>query len=81
MLGLQKQISSLKSIQTERKEIENALELSEEKYRSLVESTDDSIYLVNRNYQYIFMNKKHLERLGLSDDDYIGEELGLSVFD
>jgi PAS domain S-box-containing protein len=76
LLELQKQISSLKSMQTERREIENALKLSEEKYRSLVESTDDSIYLVNRNCQYLFMNKKHLERLGLSDDDYIGQEYG-----
>ncbi len=76
LLELQKQISSLEAVQAERKEIENALKLSEEKYRSLVESTDDSIYLVNRNYQYMFMNKRHLERLGLSEDDYIGQDYG-----
>jgi diguanylate cyclase (GGDEF)-like protein/PAS domain S-box-containing protein len=50
---------------TERKEIEKTMIESESRYRSLVESTDDSIYLVDRNYQYIFMNKKHMTRLGL----------------
>jgi diguanylate cyclase (GGDEF)-like protein/PAS domain S-box-containing protein len=74
LLELQKQIASLKSVQAERKNVESALRLSEEKYRSLVESTDDSIYLVNKNCRYMFMNKKHLKRLGLREDDYIGQE-------
>ncbi len=47
------------------------LEESEEKYRSLVESTDDSIYLVDRNYHYQFINKKHLSRIGLSSDQFV----------
>jgi diguanylate cyclase (GGDEF)-like protein/PAS domain S-box-containing protein len=46
---------------------------SEKKYHSLVESTDDSIYVVDRNYQYIFMNNKHLSRLGLSRNQYLGQ--------
>jgi diguanylate cyclase (GGDEF)-like protein/PAS domain S-box-containing protein len=40
-------------------------------YRSLVESTDDSIYLVDKNCQYIFMNKKHLLRLGLLSEHFM----------
>jgi diguanylate cyclase (GGDEF)-like protein/PAS domain S-box-containing protein len=51
---------------------ENAMRESEEKYRSLVESTEDSIYVVDRNYKYVFMNKKHLSRMGFSGDEYIG---------
>lgn len=54
------------------KRTENAMREGEDKYRSLVESTEDSIYLVDRNYKYLFMNKKHLSRVGLSGDEYVG---------
>jgi PAS domain S-box-containing protein len=46
--------------------------VSEEKYRSLVESTEDSIYVVDRNFKYLFMNDKHLSRTELSADQYPG---------
>lgn len=42
------------------------------RYRSLVESTDDSIYLIDPEYRYLFVNKKHLERLGLPGEQVIG---------
>lgn len=57
---------------TERMHAEQALSESEEKYRSLVESTDDFIYVVDRNYRYVHMNKKHILRMGFLEDDYIG---------
>ena len=47
-----------------------SLSESEEKYRSLVESTDDSIYVVDRQMKYIFMNEKHQSRLKLSEEEY-----------
>ncbi|MBT3368216.1 MAG: response regulator [Nitrospina sp.] len=50
-----------------------ALRESEEKYRSVVESTEDSIYLVERNGAYLFMNKRHLSRFGMKEDKVIGE--------
>ncbi|HXX54110.1 MAG TPA: PAS domain S-box protein [Thermodesulfovibrionales bacterium] len=48
---------------------EEALQESEEKFRSIVETTDNSIYVVNRNCEYLFMNAKHRGRLGLVFDD------------
>jgi diguanylate cyclase (GGDEF)-like protein/PAS domain S-box-containing protein len=47
------------------------LKENQERYRSLVDSTDDSIYLVDRDYRYLFMNKKHISRMGLSEDQYL----------
>jgi len=57
----------------ELKRTEETLQGSEAKYRSLVETTDDSIYLVNRKCEYLFMNAKHLSRLHLLfDQEYVG---------
>jgi diguanylate cyclase (GGDEF)-like protein/PAS domain S-box-containing protein len=58
---------------TKRKHMEESLQKSEARYRSLVDSTDDSIYLVDRDYRYLFMNRKHRERMGLSNEEYIGK--------
>ena len=55
---------------------EGALRESEEKYRSLVESIDDSIYLIDKNCIYLFMNQKHLSRLGLQPEEFIGRTYG-----
>ena len=54
------------------KRSEEALLMSEERYRSIVESTDDSIYLVDGNYRYLYMNEKHRKRMGFSGREYVG---------
>ena len=54
-------------------QVEETLRENEEKYRSLVESTQDSIYVVNRNCTYLFMNKRHLARLNVPEDNAIGK--------
>lgn len=51
---------------------QRGLSESEQKYRSLVESTDDSIYVIDRNRHYIYMNEKHQRRLGLPPGGYLG---------
>ena len=61
---------------TERIRLEEDLKKGEAKYRSLVESTDDSIYLVDRDCAYLFVNEKHLSRLGLSKDLILGKTYG-----
>jgi diguanylate cyclase (GGDEF)-like protein/PAS domain S-box-containing protein len=56
--------------------IEMKLRKSEEKYRSLVESTEDSIYSVDEDYRYLFMNKNHITRMGFREDEYLGRTYG-----
>lgn len=52
---------------SELKKSNENLKISEEKYRSLVESTEDSIYMVDRNCRYLFINNRHIKRLGFED--------------
>ncbi len=65
-------VDSLKNEISERKTIVEDLKISEQKYRSLVESTEDSIYLVDREFRYLFVNQNHLSRIGLSENQYTG---------
>ena len=57
-----------------RKEAKEAPQKREELYRSLVESAEDSIYAVDKAGRYIFINKQHRERMGLSAEGYVGKE-------
>jgi len=59
---------------TERKKAEEDLHESEERYRSLIESSEDPIYLIDRNLKYKFANKKFLSRLGKSPDEVVGQK-------
>ncbi|MGQ9787845.1 MAG: PAS domain S-box protein [Candidatus Hadarchaeaceae archaeon] len=61
---------------TERQRVEEALRESEEKYRSLVEYTTDSIYLVDRELRYLFVNGELLRRLGLPREKVVGKTFG-----
>ncbi|MGO9139052.1 MAG: hypothetical protein ACLQBC_15495, partial [Syntrophales bacterium] len=38
---------------------------TEEFCLELVESTSDSMYLVDENYRYLFINSQHLSRMGM----------------
>ena len=55
------------------KDKSRSLKASEEKYRSLVESTDDSIYMVDKNCQYLSANSKVLSDYGLTEIQIVGK--------
>jgi diguanylate cyclase (GGDEF)-like protein/PAS domain S-box-containing protein len=54
--------------------VEDELMESRERYSSLVNSTSDSIYVVDRNCMYLFMNKIYLSRMKISDNQYVGRQ-------
>lgn len=41
-------------------------------YRNLVEATSDSIYLVDKNCRYLYVNPKHCSRIGLRQEELFG---------
>jgi len=57
----------------EKAKTEDALLASEEKYQSLIESSDDPIYLVDRELKYLYANKKLLSRYGKSLSEVTGQ--------
>lgn len=57
---------------TERIEMERVLRESEERFRTIVESAQDCIYIKNLNYEYVFVNP-YIEKLfGVSSKDILG---------
>ena len=75
LASLRQRIEELEQSEAVRKRAEETLRESEEKYRSLA-STEDSMYLVDRDCRYLFMNERHLKRLGLSQNEIIGITYG-----
>ncbi len=49
---------------TEERQFKEALELSEVKYRTMMESLQDPVYISDRNYNIIFTNKAYQKRFG-----------------
>jgi PAS domain S-box-containing protein len=59
---------------TSKKNADATLFESEERYRSLIESVDDSLYLVDADCKYLFVNKIQLSRLGKQLKEVVGRK-------
>ena len=64
---------------TERRRIEDALRVSEERLRSIVQSTTDAIVLVNALSEVAFWNKGAEETFGYAADDIIGQSVSMII--
>jgi PAS domain S-box-containing protein len=75
-VATQQLIEALRETVKENDRITKALRVSETRYRSLVESTDDFIYLVNGKGEYLFMNARTLSQYGLSPHEVRDKHYG-----
>ncbi len=55
------------------KDKERSLKASEEKYRSIVESTDDTVYMADKEGRFISANSKFLSEHGLTEEEIVGK--------
>ena len=62
---------------SERKEIENELRKSEEKYRSIVEKSRSGVFLTDSTYKVSYVNPRMAEMLGYT----VKEMIGKNIFD
>ena len=61
---------------TAKERSQELMKQNEYRYRTLLESIDNSIYVVDVNYNYIFINRLHLHRLGQTEEKTIGRGFG-----
>jgi PAS domain S-box-containing protein len=64
--------SKIKPVKGKTQELNQMLDI----YRNLVEETNDSIYMVDRDCRYIYTNHRYCSRLGLPLKDIAGKTYG-----
>ena len=52
------------------KQAEEAHQYAETNFHTIVEATEDSIYMIDRHYRYLYINTPHQKRLGIFGEEY-----------
>ncbi|MBI1912624.1 MAG: PAS domain S-box protein [Deltaproteobacteria bacterium] len=73
---LKKANEKLRNEINERLRVEEALRVSEDLYRTLSESAQDFIFIIDRDFQIQYINNYSAVSLGISKDRIIGNSLG-----
>ena len=61
-------------VNAERKRAETALQVSEARYRTLVENIPQTIFVKDRDFRWVSANENFLQDLGLSLEEIVGKE-------
>jgi PAS domain S-box-containing protein len=60
---------------TERKKAEEALRVSEERYRRIVETTDEGVAQIDEKLEFVYVNNRMAEMHGYTPEEMIGQNL------
>ncbi|OPX74132.1 MAG: putative diguanylate cyclase [Methanoregulaceae archaeon PtaB.Bin152] len=60
---------------TEQKAMQEALRISEEKYRLLIEKADEGVWMVDRDYRTTFVNARLAEMFGYLPEEMLGRRV------
>jgi PAS domain S-box-containing protein len=60
---------------TERKRMEEKLRESEERYRRIVETTDEGIFQLDRDFTMVYVNRRMAEMCGCTPEDIVGKNI------
>jgi len=71
--AIARDISALKQAELERKQAEEALRKSEERFRNLVETTSDCVWEVDENAVYTYVSPKVRDILGYEPEELLGK--------
>ncbi|MCG3219969.1 MAG: PAS domain S-box protein, partial [Candidatus Heimdallarchaeota archaeon] len=64
---------------TERKKMEEELRESEEKYRSLIETMNDGLFILDNNQVITFINNRFCKMLDYSEKELLGKEINTLI--
>lgn len=65
---------------TKRKKAEKAIHKSEKKYRQIVETANEGIWVIDKNFNTTFANQKMAEMLGYTIEEMIGKSFDFFLF-
>lgn len=77
-----KVIGAIESIRdvTEQKNAEEALKKSESRYRRIVDTASEGIWVLDENYRTTFVNSRMAEMLGFTPEEMIGQKVSSFIF-
>ena len=79
LIELRRRVTELERSKAERKQAEETLRKSEERFRSLVQSATDAIYTIDSNKKIISWNSAAENIFGYTADEIIGKSFSLLV--